>query len=130
MSQEEFELDEEHRVFLLEGYELLDRVEGDLVELENNPGDLEIVDSVFRAVHTIKGNGGFLGLSKLESLCHQGETVLDKIRKEEMSFHSDVATALLALVDSVRSIFNVLEQNGSEGDEDFSELAEQFKGFF
>ncbi|MCB0333119.1 MAG: Hpt domain-containing protein, partial [Bdellovibrionales bacterium] len=60
------EIPEEVKIFLVEAYENLDQVEQDLVDLEKAPTDGELINSVFRAIHTIKGNSGFLAFNKLE----------------------------------------------------------------
>ena len=59
-------MDDLVKEFLVESYENLDRLDRDFVELEKNPSR-EVLGSIFRAVHTIKGTCGFLGYSKLES---------------------------------------------------------------
>ena len=108
------ELPEEVKVFLLESYENLDRVEDDLLILEKDPGNVERLNSVFRAIHTIKGNSGFLGLKGLETVCHRGETVLDRLRSGKLKLSADLASVLLELVDLIRSFLSGVEDSGEE----------------
>ena len=54
--------------FLTESYENLDQLDQHLVDLEANPGEKNLLASIFRTIHTIKGTCGFLGFSKLESI--------------------------------------------------------------
>src|SRR5271166_373801 len=69
-------MDDLIREFLLESYENLDRLDQEFVKLETEPGNLELLKSIFRTIHTIKGTCGFLGFSKLEALTHAGENLL------------------------------------------------------
>lgn len=114
------ELAEEVKIFLVEAYENLDSVEQDLVNLEQSPDDLEVINSVFRSIHTIKGNSGFLAFQTLEKLCHRGETLLDKLRNQQMAYNSDIATVLLELVDDTRDILTKVEETGEEGENDIA----------
>lgn len=108
-------LPEEVKIFLLEAYESLDTIERDLLTLEKDLTRAELLHSIFRSVHTIKGNCGFLGYAGLENLCHTGESLLDKLRAGALQPSAPVATALLALVDSVRESLTIIEQTGTEG---------------
>jgi two-component system chemotaxis sensor kinase CheA len=127
MSEEE--VPEEIRIFLLEAYENLDQVEQDLVTLEQSPGDIEILNSVFRAIHTIKGNSGFLALANLEGLCHSGETLLDRLRNNTLQLTPDMTTALLELVDKSRILLGNLESTGKEGEIDSAEIIATLNSF-
>ena len=62
--------------FLIEGSELLDQLDRDFVELEKNPSSTELVAGIFRAIHTLKGTSGAIGLKKFESVNHVGESIL------------------------------------------------------
>lgn len=117
---ENTELPEEIRIFLLESYENLDQLEQDLVQLETNPRDAELINSVFRAIHTVKGNSGFLGLQKLEELCHKTETMLDKVRNGNLSLDEKTTNVLLSAVDATRRLLKSVEDTGEEGDQDIS----------
>src|SRR5437016_2040031 len=66
--------------FLVESLENLDQLDRDLVALEQEPGSRELLSSVFRTIHTIKGTSGFLGFGSLESVTHVGESLLSRLR--------------------------------------------------
>ena len=66
--------------FLVESYENLEQLAQELVELEHNPTGHELLASVFRSIHTIKGTSGFLGFSHLEKVTHVGESLLSRLR--------------------------------------------------
>ena len=66
--------------FIAESREGLERMELCLTELEQRPGDGELVGEIFRVVHTIKGTTGFLGFGRLQTLAHAGESLLAALR--------------------------------------------------
>jgi two-component system chemotaxis sensor kinase CheA len=109
------ELDEVMVEFITESYESLDELDRQLVTLEqeSNPDSLA---SIFRAIHTIKGTSGFLGLSKLEALTHVGENLLSKLRDGLLDVTQEITTSLLQMVDAVREIIEHVEADGEEGD--------------
>jgi two-component system chemotaxis sensor kinase CheA len=108
--------------FLIESYENLDRLDRDLVELEKDPRNKERLGSIFRAVHTIKGTCGFLGLSKLEAVSHVGENLLSRLRDLELVLNEEITSGLLKLVDALRQVLDSLETSGTEGNADHTEL--------
>src|ERR1017187_3039287 len=108
--------------FLVESYENLDRLDRDLITLEKNPSDREVLASVFRTIHTIKGTSGFLAFDKLGAVAHAGENLLGRLRDGELVLDPEITTALLATVDAVRRILASIEATGVEGERDDSEL--------
>jgi methyl-accepting chemotaxis protein len=88
--------------FVVESQEHLENVESQLLSLEANPNEVDraLVNNVFRAVHSIKGAAGFLGLTTVESLAHRGEEVLNRLRNDEIRPTSAVVTTLLEVVNS------------------------------
>ncbi|ROR32520.1 chemotaxis protein CheA [Inmirania thermothiophila] len=108
--------------FLAESGEALDQVENDLVALERDPHDLEALRRIFRAMHTIKGTCGFLGLARLERVAHAGEGLLARLRDGELAMTEEIASALLALVDAVRGMLAEVERTGTDGSDGHDEL--------
>ncbi len=94
MGTEDLEL---RKAFFIESVEILDRLEVDIEKLEANSSDPEIVNSVFRGLHTIKGNSSFLSLENITKISHAAETLLDKARKKEIPIN----TGLLIIVKRV-----------------------------
>ncbi len=115
------ELDEIVGEFLVESHENLDRLDQELVELEQHP-DPDTLASIFRTIHTIKGTSGFLGYTTLERVTHVGESLLSKLRDGELAVSAQITSALLAMVDAVRHILTDIEHHGAEGPEPFDEL--------
>src|SRR5713226_10487767 len=90
--------------FLVESIENLDRLDSELVKLESDPSSEELLSSIFRTIHTIKGSCGFLGFSKLEKVAHAGESLLSRLRDGKLSLNEEITSALLAMVDDVRQM--------------------------
>jgi len=108
--------------FLVESYENLDRLDRELIALEKDPGNREILASVFRTIHTIKGTSGFLAFNKLEAVTHVGESLLARLRDGLLVLNAEITTALLAMVDAVRQMLGSIEATGNEGERNDQEL--------
>lgn len=89
--------------FVSETSEGLVQMEEALLELEMHPDDAELVNTVFRVVHTFKGNAGIFELKHAQEFAHALEDLLDKIRTRELSFSADIADLLLASMDVLRA---------------------------
>lgn len=110
--------------FLVESNENLDRVDTELVKLESDPGSAELLASIFRGVHSIKGACGFLGFNKLQALAHAGENLLSKLRDGVLTLNPEIGSALLAAVDGMRQMLTAIASTGQDGEETFSEVIE------
>lgn len=100
--------------FLTETNESLQLLDTELVKLERNPDSPELLDNIFRVMHTIKGTCGFLGLPRLEAVAHAGETVLGKVREGELTITAERVSAVLECLDRIREILNALEETEAE----------------
>jgi two-component system chemotaxis sensor kinase CheA len=108
--------------FLVESYENLDRLDRDLIALEKDPGNREMLASVFRTIHTIKGTCGFLAFNQLEAVAHVGESLLSRLRDGLLTLNAEITTALLAMVDAVRQMLGSIDATGNEGERNDQEL--------
>ncbi|GIH97887.1 chemotaxis protein CheW [Planobispora siamensis] len=111
--------------FLVESHENLDQLDRDLVALEQDPGSREMLSSIFRTIHTIKGTSGFLAFHRLETLTHAGESLLSRLRDGAQQMNPASADALLAMVDTVRTLLGSIEETGGEGDVDVESVIAQ-----
>lgn len=116
------ENDELIKDFLVESYENLDRLDREFLALEKDPTNRDYLSSIFRTIHTIKGTSGFFGFERLQALTHVGENLLSKLRDGKLTLNSDMASALLAMVDAVRGLLSSIENSGAEGSADHSAL--------
>ena len=112
--------------FLVEAGEHFELIEQNFLTLESAPEDLDILNSIFRSVHTIKGASGFLGLGKVQSLSHIGENILDDLRKGRMKVTPEVMEILFETADTLKELVNdvgvVLHKSGEPVDPDTSDL--------
>ena len=115
--------------FLNESRENLDRLDHDLVTLEKDPRNRDGLASIFRTVHTIKGTCGFFDFTRLGAVAHAGENLLGLLRDGQLVLQAEITTALLTLVDAVRTMLFNIETTGSEGNEDYANLIAQLARF-
>jgi two-component system chemotaxis sensor kinase CheA len=111
--------------FIVESNELIEKVVQDIVEIEKNPDD-ELVNGIFRAVHTIKGTSSFLGFNTLSNLSHKAEDVLGRIRKKEMVPDAVVADTLLESLDLMKLMIEDIREKGAE-DRDVSDTLKKLE---
>lgn len=100
--------------FIVETKEILDKLDVDLVEMEKRPDDTELLNSVFRHFHTIKGTSSFLGLDRLTGVTHKGEDILNKLRRGEVILTSTIMDALLNAYDKMKSLLFSIEEFQNE----------------
>jgi two-component system, chemotaxis family, sensor kinase CheA len=110
------------KAFLAESYENLGQIENDILNLEKTLAPADALSRIYRCLHTLKGNCGFLAFSKLESLAHASESLLNLLRNGDLNINTEIATALLQTIDSIRKTLAHIEANNNEGDEDYSDL--------
>ncbi len=115
------------REFLVESHENLARLDQDLVELEKQPKNRELLASIFRTIHTIKGTCGFLAFSTLEAITHQAETLLCQLREGQRELSPALITLILATVDATRKVLGSIEATGEEGPERFLALTDSLR---
>ncbi|MEW5010374.1 MAG: chemotaxis protein CheA [Cycloclasticus sp.] len=82
-------------IFTQEAKDLLEEMESSLLSLEDEPDDSETVNSVFRAMHTIKGSAGLFGFNPVVAFTHEAETVLDHVRNGERAIDAALISVLL-----------------------------------
>lgn len=89
--------------FVIEAEENLQKIEENLLELEKDPKNEEILNATFRAMHTLKGGAGFLGLEAIVETAHAAEDVLGKLRNGELQLTPELNDLILEAVDFIRS---------------------------
>ncbi len=119
--------------FIGESRENLDSIEINSVELEQAPDDLDIINSIFRPFHTIKGVSGFLNFKKINRLAHKTENLLDSARQGEISIDDRVSDIILESVDMLKNLISNVEENlhantgNLEGDLDVDPLTDRIE---
>lgn len=90
--------------FLVEVTEITEALSGQLVELEQRPSDGELLNAIFRAFHTIKGDAGFISAEPLVTLCHSAEEVFDRLRNRSLQVNGRLMDAALKVVDQINDM--------------------------
>ncbi|MET0064857.1 MAG: chemotaxis protein CheA [Candidatus Thiodiazotropha sp.] len=116
--------DDAKLTFVQESEELLRNMEDALLGMEETPEDPEYINSVFRAMHTIKGAAGIFGFDFIVSFTHPVETVMDQVRSEQRTVDSD----LIALLLECKDYTGVLVQAVADGAEESVDEALQKVG--
>lgn len=114
--------DELLQEFVAESWENLSRLDIEIVRLEKEPGEAELLASIFRTIHTIKGTCGFLGLNNLGAVAHAGENVLGRMRDRQLPVTPSAISLVLAAVDVIKDLLRHLEATGQEPNTDHSLL--------
>ena len=82
----------------------LEIIEQKIMELEESPDDVDLINEIFRPIHSMKGAAGFLGLTETNRLTHEIETLLDRARKHTIAVGPDIIDLALASVDKLRQL--------------------------
>jgi len=106
--------------FLVESFELVEKLDEDLVELESNPEDLELLNGIFRVAHTVKGASSFLNFDVLTHLTHHMEDVLNRARHGELRITPDVMDVILESVDLMKALLEKIRDTSSDDGIDVS----------
>ncbi|ATB68366.1 signal transduction histidine kinase CheA [Sulfurospirillum diekertiae] len=100
--------------FLVEAFELIEQLDQNLVELEGNPDDLELLNSIFRVAHTIKRSSSFLNFDILTGLTHHMEDVLNKARHGDLKLTPEVMDVVLESIDLMKSLLHAIRDSGND----------------
>jgi two-component system chemotaxis sensor kinase CheA len=116
------ELNEIIQEFLAESNEDLERIDRELLMLEEHLDDMDLVRSIFRCLHNIKGNSAFVPFSLLGQLAHAGENVLSPVRDGRVAVCPEIISALFQVTDVIRNIFENIAIKGNEGDNKYEAM--------
>lgn len=111
-----FELPKEKfiSIFLNEAGDVVAELESDLLELENNNQDDELINKIFRAVHTLKGSAGTVGLDNIRDFTHSVENLLEKVRSGKMEITREIIDITLKYLDITKVMLEHLENGGDD----------------
>jgi len=109
-------------MFVEESREHLQQLNSSLLELEKDNRNKSVLNEIFRVAHTLKGMSGTMGFTKMQTLTHDMEDVLDALRNERIFADSDMVDVLFKCLDALETYVNTISQTGQEGSEDFQEI--------
>ena len=92
--------------FIQEAFEHIEAIESNAIDLEDNPDNMEIIHTMFRAFHTIKGLSGFVEHTIIQEVAHATETLMDLCRKEVLRVNKDIVDAILKTADYIKNMCN------------------------
>lgn len=118
--------------FIDESNDSLQGIESDFIALESDPTNIEIINKIFRPVHSLKGNSGFFGLKNINKFAHRLENLLDSIRKQEILVNNEIIDTLLTGIDYLNKMLSRASENPKDNDlrqdeEDFLAEVEKHK---
>jgi len=119
--------DESRAIFREEALDLLSELDATLLELEDNPGDLDLVNRVFRALHTIKGSGAMFGFDDIANFTHGLENVFDKVRNGDLAVCTSLISVSFAARDHILALLNGEDENGNGSPERGEEIQAQVR---
>ncbi len=116
--------------FLVESKENIEQLDEKFIELEQKPDDKELISSIFRIMHTLKGTSGFFGFNTLQAISHAAEDILAKLRDGVVSANQEIIDILLKATDYIKAIVAYIEKEKREPeDETYKEFIKKVRGF-
>jgi len=112
--------------FIAETGEHLEEMESCLLQLESEPDNLDVLNDIFRSIHTIKGSAEFVGLERVAELSHKLENVLDRLRQGEKTVNMEIVDTLIEAKDRIELLVKDLEDGQKEKTE-ISDLLDRIK---
>jgi two-component system chemotaxis sensor kinase CheA len=101
--------------FLTESGEMIEVLDQRFVTLESDPTNKDLLNEIFRAMHSMKGSAGFLGFTHLVDVAHRAENILNKLRQGEMAVVPAVITVILEAVDTIKLLMAAIRESGTDG---------------
>ena len=100
--------------FLTESNEMLEVLDQRFVTLESDPTNTDLLNEIFRAMHSMKGSAGFLGFNHLVDVAHRGENILNKLRQAEMAVSPAIISVILETIDVIKAIMADIRESGTD----------------
>ncbi len=100
--------------FLTESNEMLEVLDQRFVTLESDPNNTDLLNEIFRAMHSMKGSAGFLGFNNLVDVAHRGENILNKLRQGEMAVNPAIISLILETIDVIKAIMADIRESGTD----------------
>lgn len=125
LSSEDFE--KLFEIFKIECDEHIQNLNSGLLSLEENPNQPGIIEEIFREAHSLKGAARMINFPSIENISHNMETILSKIKNNEMTLTTETANVILKGLDTVEAIINKISQGGQEDEVDSSTILNHLK---
>ncbi|MDY6993535.1 MAG: Hpt domain-containing protein, partial [Pseudomonadota bacterium] len=123
------DITEVRELFFEESFESLDIMESNLLDLDIGTTDRELINSIFRSAHSIKGSAGIFKFEEVITFAHVAETLLDEMRNGEHLVTQDIIDVLLSFVDIMRMMLSALQEKGEYDVHSVLECQNQLRSF-
>ena len=115
-------------IFIEESKEHLQELNQGILELEKDKDNIDVVNEIFRAAHTLKGMSGTMGFNTIMELTHGIENALDEVRNGKAQITTDMIDVLLEGVDLLEALIEDIETTGEEDKRDIYAVLDLLKG--
>ncbi len=116
-------------IFLDETKEHLENLNAQILKLEQEPEDVDTINEIFRAAHSLKGMAGTMGYKRMQALTHNMENVFSEIRNGTMKVNSNLIDTLFQCLDALEEYNNNIQETADEGTNDNQQLIVQLSDF-
>jgi len=116
-------------IFIDESKENLQNLNTQILELEQEPGNMDTINEIFRAAHTLKGMAGTMGYKKMQGLTHNMENVFSEVRNGTVKVNASIIDALFQCLDALDEYVSNIQATGDEGDNENSNIIKIFNDF-
>ena len=116
-------------VFIDESKEHLQNLNTQILDLEQEPGNMDTINEIFRAAHTLKGMAGTMGYKRMQNLTHNMENVFSEVRNGEAKVNAAIVDVLFQCLDALDEYVSNIQSTGDEGDNDNENLIKVFNDF-
>ena len=116
-------------IFLDETKEHLENLNAQILKLEQEPEDVDTINEIFRAAHSLKGMAGTMGYKRMQNLTHDMENVFSEIRSGNMKVNSNLIDTLFQCLDALEEYTNNIQETADEGTNDNQPLIAQLAEF-
>jgi two-component system chemotaxis sensor kinase CheA len=117
------------KLFVEESRENHENIVNNLLALENEDGQQEAIDEIFRSAHTLKGMSASMGFDAMEHLCHSMEDVFSLIRSGQCEMAVSLTDLLLNCTDTIEEMLDAIEAGGTPSDEQSASLVQDLQAF-
>ncbi|MCR4755702.1 MAG: chemotaxis protein CheA [Lachnospiraceae bacterium] len=116
-------------VFIDETNEHLQNLNTSILDLEQNPDNMDTVNEIFRAAHSLKGMAGTMGYKRMQDLTHAMENVFSKVRDGEIKVNSAMIDTIFQCLDAIQEYLDNIQGGGDEGTNDNAAIIKSLNGF-
>jgi len=109
-------------IFIEETKEHLQGLNQSLLALEKNPGEIPVLNEIFRVAHTLKGMSGTMGFNRMARLTHDMEDVLQALRSNEIRVDTKLVDLLFKCLDALENYTNMVVESGNEGTQEYADI--------